>query len=92
MNQALQDVVAEAVSGLDMDVAMLRQRGSRARPVLEVRVRRRDAAAVTVGDCAAASRAIEARLDADGSLGEFYTLEVSSPGIQDDAEINWQKR
>jgi ribosome maturation factor RimP len=45
-----------------------------------------------VADCAQASRAIEERLDADKSLGEFYTLEVSSPGIRDDAEINWKKR
>jgi len=27
----------------------------------------------------------------DESLGEFYTLEVSSPGISDDAEINWKR-
>jgi ribosome maturation factor RimP len=37
---------------------------------------------VTVDDCAAASRAIEARLDAEGSLGERYVLEVSSPGVE----------
>jgi ribosome maturation factor RimP len=37
---------------------------------------------VTVDDCARASRALEARLDADGSLGERYVLEVSSPGVE----------
>lgn len=92
MNQALQDVVAQAIDQLGLDVFSVRQRGSRSRPVLEVRVTRRDGEGVTVGDCAAASRAIEARLDADATLGEFYTLEVSSPGIRDDAAITWKKR
>ncbi len=35
--------------------------------------------------------AIEEQLDAGKPLGEFYTLEVSSPGIRDDAEINWKR-
>lgn len=92
MNPALQDLVAQAIAPLGFDVHTLRQRGSSTRPVLEVRIARQDGAAVTVDDCARASRAIEERLDADRSLGEFYTLEVSSPGIRDDAEINWKKR
>ena len=59
--------------------------------MLEVRIARRDGEAVTAGDCAQASRAIEERLDVDKSLGEFYTLEVSSPGIRDDTDINWKR-
>ncbi|MBI2409292.1 MAG: ribosome maturation factor RimP, partial [Gemmatimonadetes bacterium] len=44
---------------------------------------RRDLQKVTVDDCAGASRAIEARLDADPSLfGDRYVLEVSSPGME----------
>jgi len=35
-----------------------------------------------VDDCARASRAIEARLDADHVVGERYVLEVSSPGVE----------
>lgn len=92
MNPALQDLVAQAIAPLGFDVFTLRQRGSRTRPVLEVRIARQDGAAVTVDDCARASRAIEEQLDAGKELGEFYTLEVSSPGIRDDAEINWKKR
>lgn len=92
MNPALQDLVSQAIAPLGFDVFTLRQRGSRTRPVLEVRIARQDDQAVTVDDCARASHAIEEQLDSGKALGEFYTLEVSSPGIRDDAEINWKKR
>lgn len=91
MNPALQDVVAQAITPLGFDVFSVLQRGTRSRPILEVRIARRDGEAVSVSDCAHASRAIEEQLDAGKSLGEFYTLEVSSPGIRDDAEINWKR-
>jgi ribosome maturation factor RimP len=91
MNPALQDVVSQAIAALGFDVFSVQQRGTRSRSVLEVRITRRDGEGITAGDCARASRAIEERLDADKSLGEFYTLEVSSPGIRDDAEINWKR-
>ena len=91
MNPALQDVVAQAIAPLEFDVFTLLQRGTRSRAVLEVRITRRDGQGVTAGDCARVSRAIEEKLDANGMLGEFYTLEVSSPGIRDDAEINWKR-
>ena len=92
MNPELQHVVEQELGQLGFDVAAIRQRGSRARPVLEVRIARRDGSGVTVGDCATVSRALETRLDADGSLGEFYTLEVSSPGVPADAAFDWKKR
>ncbi|MEO7041509.1 MAG: hypothetical protein ABI035_04540 [Gemmatimonadaceae bacterium] len=91
MNPALQDVVSQAIAALGFDVFSVQQRGTRSRSVLEVRITRHDGEGITAGDCARASRAIEERLDADKSLGEFYTLEVSSPGIRDDAEINWKR-
>jgi ribosome maturation factor RimP len=47
-----------------------------------VRVEREDGEKVTVDNCAAASRAIEARLDAEEFGGKRYVLEVSSPGIE----------
>ena len=91
MNPALQDVVVQAIAPLGFELFSLRQRGTRSRSVLEVRITRKDGEGITAGDCARASRAIEERLDADRSLGEYYTLEVSSPGIADDAEINWKR-
>lgn len=91
MNSALQDIVSQEIAPLGFSVFEVRQRGTRNRPVLEVRITRDDGEAVTIDDCARASRVIEARLDADKSFGEIYTLEVSSPGIRDDAEINWKR-
>lgn len=64
------------------DLVELRSGGSRARPTLDVRIDRRDGEAVTVDDCAAVSRAIEARLDSGHEAGERYRLEVSSPGVE----------
>lgn len=36
---------------------------------------------VTIDDCEAVSRALEAKLDADDPIEQAYILEVSSPGI-----------
>lgn len=61
----------------------LRYGGSKGRPVLDVRIDRTDREKVQVGDCQRASRAIEARLDADPALlPSRYVLEVSSPGME----------
>lgn len=48
--------------------------------MFEVRVERRDGSAVSVDDCARASRALEAKLDGGGLVPERYVLQVSSPG------------
>ena len=58
----------------------LRTGGSRARPLFEVRIERRDGSGVTVDDCARVSRVLEARLDGSGLVPERYVLQVSSPG------------
>ena len=51
--------------------------------MLDVRIDRRDGIPVTVDDCSRASRAIEARLDAEPAIaGDRYVLEVSSPGVE----------
>ncbi len=51
--------------------------------MLDIRIDRQDLATVQVGDCERASRAIEARLDADPSIVTArYVLEVSSPGME----------
>jgi len=67
---------------MGLDLVELRRGGSRNRPTLDVRIDRRDGSKVTVDDCAAASRALEARLDDAHALGERYVLEVSSPGVE----------
>lgn len=58
----------------------LRRAGSRARPLIEIRIDRRDGEGVSIDDCARVSRALEARLDQSGLVPEHYVLQVSSPG------------
>jgi ribosome maturation factor RimP len=79
----LQDVIATEVETLGYELVELRRAGSKRTPVLDVRIDRQDGNAVTVEDCSRASRAIEARLDADPAIaGDRYVLEVSSPGVE----------
>jgi ribosome maturation factor RimP len=85
MNKALESVVESEVDALGYDVVLLRRGGTRSRPVLEIRIDRRDGERVSIDDCVRVSRAVEARLDAgagDGSVfgGTRYELQVSSPG------------
>ena len=82
MNRALQDVVVAELDSLGFDLVEIRRGGTRTRPVIDVRIDRRDGQKVTVDDCARASRAIEARLDAGAVLQSNYVLEVSSPGVE----------
>ena len=82
MSEALQDIVSKELAPLGLELFELHQRGTKSRPVLDVRIERQDGEKITVADCARASRAIEARLDAGGPLSERYVLEVSSPGIE----------
>jgi ribosome maturation factor RimP len=83
VKQTLEPIVVAALDSLGFDLVELRIGGTRQRPLLDVRMDRRDLQKVTVDDCAGASRAIEARLDADPALfGDRYVLEVSSPGME----------
>ncbi len=80
MNEELERVVSAGLDDAQFDLVELRQGGTRSRPVLEVRIDRRDGEKVTVEDCARASRALEARLDGGPLVSERYVLQVSSPG------------
>ncbi|MDQ8154857.1 MAG: ribosome maturation factor RimP [Gemmatimonadota bacterium] len=94
MKQTLEPIVIAALESLGLDLVELRVGGTRQRPLLDVRVDRRDLQKVTVDDCAGASRAIEARLDADPALfGDRYVLEVSSPGMERPlrTESDWRR-
>ena len=80
MSDELERIVVEALDGVGFELVELRRGGTRSRPLVEVRIDRRDDEKVTVDDCATASRAIEARLDAGDVISDRYVLEVSSPG------------
>lgn len=82
MKEDLEPLVAEELTKLGYDLVEVRLGGSKNRRILDIRIDRQDFQKVTVDDCAKASRALEARLDADPDLaGVRYVLEVSSPGI-----------
>ena len=80
MNETLEAVVNAEVDAAGFDLVELRRAGSKARPLIEVRIDRRDGKPVSVDDCAAVSRQLEARLDDSGLVAERYVLQVSSPG------------
>ena len=83
MKQTLEPIVVAELDSLGFDLVELKLGGSKGRPVLDVRIDRRDGEEVTVGDCERASRAIEARLDAmPDAIAGRYVLEVSSPGME----------
>ena len=48
---------------------------------LQLMAERSDGQAMTVDDCVRISNAASERLDADDTMADRYTLEVSSPGI-----------
>jgi ribosome maturation factor RimP len=80
VNETLEAVVIAELDAAGFDFVELRRGGTKNRPMIEVRIDRRDGSAVTVDDCARVSRALEARLDHSGLLSEQYVLQVSSPG------------
>lgn len=80
MSEDLGRVVGEALDAAGFDLVELRRGGSRGRPVIDVRIDRRDGMPVTVDDCAQVSRAVEARLDGGRIVSDRYVLQVSSPG------------
>jgi len=82
VSDALEGLISGVVGALGFELFELRLVGSRSRPTVQIRIDRLDGGTVTVDDCAVVSRAVEARLDEDGTLGERYGLEVSSPGLE----------
>jgi ribosome maturation factor RimP len=80
VNETLEAVVSAELDAAGFDLVELRRGGTKTRPLVEVRIDRRDREAVTVDDCARVSRALEARLDNSGLVAEQYVLQVSSPG------------
>lgn len=80
VNDALESVVTQELDAAGFDLVELRSGGTKSRPLIEVRIDRRDGQAVSIGDCERASRLIEQRLDQGGIVAERYVLQVSSPG------------
>lgn len=94
MDKAIEAVVITELTALGYELVEIKRGGSNGRPVLDVRIDRMDREKVQVGDCEKASRAIEARLDAEPALiTSRYVLEVSSPGMERPLRtvVDWQR-
>lgn len=84
-DDGLERELTARIDALGYELVELERAGSRARPILRIRIDRPDAApgeGVTIDDCARVSRTLEPMLDERESLGENYVLEVSSPGVE----------
>jgi ribosome maturation factor RimP len=80
VNETLEGVVTAELDAVGFDLVELRRGGTKNRPLIEVRIDRRDGETVSVDDCARVSRALEAKLDHSALVAEQYVLQVSSPG------------
>jgi ribosome maturation factor RimP len=80
VKDALEDVVVSELDAIGFDLVELRKGGTKNRPLIELRIDRRDGAPVTIDDCARASRTLEAKLDGSTLVSSEYVLQVSSPG------------
>jgi len=95
MHHRVDDLTVEVrarLTELGYELADLQLKGAGSRSRLQVRIDRPDATrddGITVDECAAVSRALETWLDASGTLGERYVLEVSSPGIE--RPLRWRE-
>jgi len=85
MTDSLEHAVEARVESLGYEFVELERGGSKARPLLRVRIDRLESGpgqGVSLEDCTRVSRSLEEVLDGRPDLGERYVLEVSSPGLE----------
>jgi ribosome maturation factor RimP len=78
--ETIESLVAPSLQAEGFDIVRVLFSGDR-RPKLQIMVERQDGRAVSVDDCALASRLVSAVLDVEDPVSGSYVLEVSSPGI-----------
>ncbi len=77
----IQRLAREAAAGCGVEVVEVSVARSSRRWRVRVDIDRAGRDGVTVDDCQAVSRALEAALDREDPISASYTLEVSSPGL-----------
>lgn len=83
MEAGIEREVETRISELGFELVELERAGSKARPILRIRIDRPNSdAGVTLEDCSHVSRQLETFLDENPDIGERYVLEVSSPGVE----------
>lgn len=78
--ETIESLVTPPLQAEGFDIVRVLFSGDR-RPKLQIMVERQDGRAVSVDDCALASRLVSAVLDVEDPVPGSYVLEVSSPGI-----------
>ena len=79
----IEQEIETRIGTLGFELVELERAGSKARPILRIRIDRPNSdAGVTLEDCSHVSRELETFLDENPELGERYVLEVSSPGVE----------
>ena len=78
--RGIERLLAEPLAAEGYEIVRILISGGRG-PKLQVMLERADFATLNVGDCARASRLMEAILDVEDPVAGSYVLEVSSPGI-----------
>ena len=76
----VEELIAPSLEALGFELVRVRF-GGPGRPTLQIMIERQDREALTVDDCASASKAISALLDVENPIGGAYNLEISSPGL-----------
>ena len=76
----VEELIAPSLEALGFELVRVRF-GDPGRPTLQIMIERQDREALTVDDCASASKAISALLDVEDPIGGAYNLEISSPGL-----------
>jgi ribosome maturation factor RimP len=76
----LHTILKEPLATKGYEILQLRYL-TKGRSTLEILLERLDEQAVTIDDCAKASRLISATLDVEDPIAESYVIEVSSPGL-----------
>jgi ribosome maturation factor RimP len=75
------DLIGPGLDSAGYRVVRVRLTGGKGRRTLQIMIDRNDDAAITVDDCADASRLVSAILDVEDPIDGHYILEMSSPGI-----------
>ena len=76
----VEELIAPSLEALGFELVRVRF-GGPGRPTLQIMIERQDREALTVDDCASASKAISALLDVEDPIAGAYNLEISSPGL-----------
>jgi ribosome maturation factor RimP len=75
------DLITSDLSAMGYELVRVLVTGGGKYATLQVMAERTDGKPITVEDCVAISHAASEKLDADDTMADRYTLEVSSPGI-----------